>query len=333
MVIKAYIRCLAVTLLLSPTLQAAETATQAASATAHASPDGKDTYYAIVDGRRISMREYQLALQSGMRQKFYHGKIPEAQLAAFRQEVSQSLIDRVLLLEEAKRLALKPDEKQIAEQISAYEKRYADSERWKKNKQSMLPGLRQALVDESLLKVLEARVRTIASPTAEQVNNYYRANPGLFTTPEQLELSLIMLRVAPSAGTAAWQAAQEEAMQIVARLKKGADFAGLARIHSGDKSASQGGKLESLHQGMLAEPVQKAVDALKSGQLADPVVTLQGVAIIRLDKRISAKLNPLASVRERAAKLWQRQASELAWSDLKEALRSSARVSINTAAL
>jgi len=293
----------------------------------------ENTHFAIVDGQTISLQEFQSAYQAGVRKRFYHGKIPPEQLAAFKNEVSQTLIDRVLLIKEAKRLNVKADEKHVKEQIALYEKRYANQEFWKQHKSQVISGLRQALEEESQVKNLEAQIKNTPLPAIKDANAFYDANRALFTTPEKMRVSLILLKVAPSSPGDVWEAAKKEADQIIQRLQKGADFAELARIHSGDNSAAKGGDMGFVHKGMLAKPAQFALDNLKEKEISPAVMLLRGIAIFRLEERAEAELNPFDKVTERAQKLLQRENSKNAWADLLEQLRSKAKIEINTAAL
>lgn len=59
--------------------------------------------FATVNGEVISTAEFHEFLMTGVRQKFYHGKITAEEQAAFRSEMMQSIVDRVLLLQEARK--------------------------------------------------------------------------------------------------------------------------------------------------------------------------------------------------------------------------------------
>jgi len=139
-------------------------------------------------------------------------------------------------------------------------------------------------------------------------------------------VSLILLKVDPSSPSKVWPEAADEAADIVDRIRKGADFAELARIHSGDKSAENGGDMGYLHIGMLSKPAQDVLNLMKPGEVSEPVMLLQGVAIFRLEGVQPAQLNPLEKVKKRAKQLWTRENGEKAWSDLIARLRSQVTI-------
>jgi parvulin-like peptidyl-prolyl isomerase len=189
--------------------------------------------------------------------------------------------------------------------------------------------MRQRLENESRLQILEARVRDVPAPSEAQLRAYYDAHPETFTEPEQTKVSIILLKVDPSSSAEVWDAARKEAAALHERLKKGADFAELARMHSGDASAAQGGDMGYIHRGMLGELAQKAIDALKPGQNTAPVELLEGIALFRLVERQKPNLNDLATVKARAHDLWRRDEGERAWKGLIAKLRRETPIELH----
>ncbi len=306
-------------------------ATPAASApAAHRSHATSDTLFAEVNGQVISAGEYEATFLTMARQKFYHGKPPEAQIQALRLEVADRLINRVLLLNEVKRREIKADEKDIEATLADYDKRYGNSPGWQQNRETMLPGLSAKLREQQLLERLESEARTVSAASAEEIRAYYNSHTDLFTEPEKLHLSVILLKVDPSSPSSAWDKAEEEAAAIQRRIQAGADFGELARLHSGDGSAEKDGDMGYIHRGMLPEGMHEKVDKMQSGQLSDPIRVLEGYALLRLHDRRAPKLRAFEEVVGRATDLLQRERSEQAWKDFIASLRASAKIRIDT---
>lgn len=291
------------------------------------SADGQ-ALYARVGDREITVDQYKQAYQQAVRKRFYHGRPPEAELAAVREEVGDELITRELLLIEAERAGLKPDAKNIEATLEGYDQRYAESPRWQQERASLLGALKVRLEQDDLLRQIESKVRDIAPPGEEQLKAFYKQNLDKFTEPMQMKLSLILLIVDPSSSAEVWQAAMDTGNELVRQLENGADFAELARTYSGDVSAEKGGDMGYVHREMLSEPVQKAIDELEPGQITDAIRTLQGVAVLRLDHRRPERLRDYADVRERARDLWLRERSEAAWSRYRQKLKDGAPVTV-----
>lgn len=300
-------------------------------AAAAAAKDMHDRVFAVINGRAIPTTDYEQAFTALVRQRFYHGQIPENELAAVREEIKSKLVQRVVLLEEAERRQILPDGKMIDEALAGYEKRYTNSPQWQQNREALLPGLRKQLAEQSLVAQLDKQVRDVAAPTDAEVLGYYDSHPELFTEPEKLRLSVILLAVDPSSPATAWQATREEAKAIHGRLMGGADFEETARLHS-SLNAEKSGDMGYLHRGMLPESIQQKVDAFVVGKINEPLETLEGVAIFRLDDRLPAKKRDFADVASRARELLVRERQDSAWKSLIDRLVAKADVKFMHAA-
>jgi len=275
--------------------------------------------YAKVGDAVITLDEYNQSFQRTVRQKFYHSKPPEGELDEVHKAVADELITRQLLLQEAARRGLKPDETAISKTLDQYDQQYASSARWQQQRDVLLKKLQKKLSDEDVLQQLHSQVRNIAPPTDAQLKKYYQENPQKFTEPMQQKLSLILLVVDPSSAKDVWDAAMKEGQSLVKELQSGKD----------DVSSERGGDMGYIHREMLSEAAQKVVDELlKPGEISDAVSVLQGVAILRLDDRRSARLREYKDVAERARGLWLRDKSELAWTFLKDKLRLDTPVTV-----
>jgi len=140
---------------------------------------------------------------------------------------------------------------------------------------------------------------------------------------------VILLSVAPSATGEIWQAAQTEGVDLVERIRGGSDFEELARMHSADPSARNGGDMGYLHIGMLSGSAQEAVDELDIGTVSEPVQVLEGIAVFRLTDRKEASLQPYSAVSQRAHDLCKREEGERAWGQTIVTLRAQSNISLD----
>jgi parvulin-like peptidyl-prolyl isomerase len=290
-----------------------------------------DEVFAKVDDVVITRDEFEREVYTAARQTFYHGRAPSGEeFIEFRKDVADQMIDRKLLLLEARRRNLQPDHQSIDAKIAGYEARYGDTERWQSQGPQMVAALRAKFEEDSLIDVLEADVRSAAAPGENELRNFYSANPELFTEPAQNRVRVILLGVPPSADAPVWQAAREEARQILERLGEGASFEALARLHSSDPSAEEGGDMGFMHAGTLSPVAEDAINGLESGEVTEAIKVLEGMAIFQLAERKPEQLHEFADVRERAEELWRRQRGEQQWSDLVAELRSDSQVEVDT---
>jgi parvulin-like peptidyl-prolyl isomerase len=301
----------------------------AASAPAVAATTRAAMPFATVGDTVISGADFQRALAVAMRKKYYHAKPPEEEAARFQREVGEDVVNRVLLLAEAKRRGVQPDREKIKATVAGYDAQYGKSANWQANRDKMLAAVVPQLENESLMERFERIVKQVGEPTPAQARAYYDAHKELFVEPEQVKLSVIVLKVDPRSPQAAWNSAKDEAHRIHKKIAGGGDFAELAKLHSDDRTAAKGGAMEYTHRGMLPEPVQAAVDKLAPGTLAEPTQLLEGWAVLRLDARKAPVQRAYEQVTQRAAELWQREQAEQRWKQLIAELRRGTPVRID----
>jgi parvulin-like peptidyl-prolyl isomerase len=306
---------------------AADAAPQAPVAAA--APAAAAAVFANVGKAVITSEQYEAAFAQAARGKFYHGKPPEAEVAKLQREVGQKLVDEILLVAEAKRRNIQPDPAAVQKTIDGYDERYKDSAQWKANRARVLPGLKAKLEADNVMEQLTAQARNVPEPSEAEVQKYYADHKDKFTSPEQVHLRMILLKMDPSSSKPQWDAAREEGAAISKRLKAGANFEELAHLHSGDASAKRGGDMGYLHRGMLPEPAQKVVDDLKKGEISDAVTLLEGVAVFRLDDRKEPVLNSFESVKQRARDLYVRDRADQAWDAFIAKLRKDTPIKLD----
>lgn len=299
-----------------------------APAAASPTPPPAGQVVATVNGKPVTFREFNARYTAVMRERYYHGAPPAGQEEAVRKEVLDLLIENELLVEEAGRRGLKPDEAKLEQAAAAMEARYGAVPEWQKDRERVLSQMKEQIARQSLIEQAKKVLQEAPQPAPSEVRAYYEQKPELFTEPEKLSLSVILLKVDPGAPQADLEKTHEEAKGIYLRLKDGADFAELARQYSGDSSAEGGGNLGYVHGGMLPEKLQNKIDKFQVGVVAEPVRVLEGIAIYRLDERVAPVLRPFTEVEQRAQDLLKRDRQEQVWKDAISRLRGDARIEI-----
>ncbi|WP_435165023.1 peptidylprolyl isomerase [Falsirhodobacter sp. 1013] len=103
-------------------------------------------------------------------------------------------------------------------------------------------------------------------------------------------------------------ATEEEAKAVKQQLDDGADFATVAKEKSTDGAAQNGGDLGWFGQGMMIEPFQDAVAAMKVGEISAPVQTQFGWHVIKLNDTREAAKPTLDDVRDELTQEIQQKA-------------------------
>jgi len=295
-------------------------------------PSGGIAPFAMVGDALISLQHYNAVYNESSRNTFYHGKPPELEIAQMQRKVGDKLITDKLLVIEAQRRNIKPDEAEVEKKLALYERSNADDPRWLAMRDAMLPQLTRQIKDDVLAEQFSEMVRDVAAPSDKQLRQYYKDHADLFTQPEQVRVSRILIKVIPGADQDTWNTARDKLLDITKQVVEGgANFGELAQRHSDDDSAENMGDLGYLHGGMLAEGVQRIVDDMKLGDISGPIVTTEGVSIVQLTARDPASLNSFENVKERAAGLWQREEGEKALETLIADLKAKTRIWVNEA--
>ncbi|MDR0239570.1 MAG: SurA N-terminal domain-containing protein [Deltaproteobacteria bacterium] len=118
----------------------------------------------------------------------------------------------------------------------------------------------------------------------EDAAAWYERNQADATQPERMRLRHILLRLPEDAPESDVQKARQTLEATTAKLKKGADFAALAKQQSQDPgSAPDGGELGWIQRGQTVPAFETAALALKPGQISEPVRTQFGLHLIKME--------------------------------------------------
>ncbi len=290
---------------------------------------GIEGNFATVGDTPLPAAALQQYLLREVQRRYYHGEVPTAEVQPLIAELANELVVRELLIEEAKRRGLAADRDRVEQRLSEEMQKLAVQQPELVPEPEQLERIRQSMSEHDMVNQLREQVAAEVVPTPSAVQGYYDANPDKFTEPERVRVGLILLGVSPESMPDTWVAADREAAGIVEKLDAGADFAGLARLHSSDPSADSGGDMGYVHAGMVGAEIEAAMADLAVGETSQPIRVLEGVAIVKLLDRTESALLPFERVAERAEGLWLRDARDGAWSDLIEELRERTPVVVD----
>ncbi len=164
-----------------------------------------------------------------------------------------------------------------------------------------------------------------APVTDEQIAQYYNDHRGEFAHEKRVRLRYILLKAEGKDRDKADATALALANEIIAKLKKGKDFAALARRYSQDeKTRKNGGDLGYMEsRGMPGSLADKAF-AMKEGEFSDAIKTPQGYEIVRVEGIQEAGVTPLDEVKKDIRSLLGRDREERGREELKRAAYAKA---------
>ena len=238
--------------------------------------------------------------------------------------INDSLINEELLVEEARLNGIElmegEAEKALQDSLDANSiteaQLVSDLESNGLSKQDILDYFeRRAMIDIYLSKYLMPQINV----TDDEVQDYYDSNPDLFTTPEAINVSHILVDT------------EEEAEEIKALLDAGEDFEELARERSTGPSAPYGGNLGFIVRSQTVPAFEDAAFSLEEGDISDIVETDYGYHIIKLNERNEEGIVELDdALKENIREALKAEKSQIVARELLEQLRNKADIKIYT---
>ncbi len=126
--------------------------------------------------------------------------------------------------------------------------------------------------------------------TDEEKRAYFEEHRDDYKVEERRSLDIALLEKEPKPYD--WEVSFNKAKQLYDSVKAGADFGELAKQHSADGSAKNGGDLGWFNQGQMVPEFDKMVFAMKSNEVSEPVKTQFGWHIIKLHEKKEEKEKP-----------------------------------------
>jgi peptidyl-prolyl cis-trans isomerase C len=111
---------------------------------------------------------------------------------------------------------------------------------------------------------------------------------------------------------------KELAVELAEKIKKGGDFAALAKENSKDPgSKEQGGDLGFFGKGQMVPAFEEAAFKLTKDQVSEPIETQFGWHIIKLDEKRPRPVPPFDAVKERIVSTLTQQKAQQVGTDLR----------------
>jgi peptidyl-prolyl cis-trans isomerase SurA len=226
-----------------------------------------------------------------------------------QRDVLRDLIDQQLLLQKGKDLGITGDTELVKklddmrkqmnletmeELEKAAEAQGASYEEFKQN-------LRNQIVTQ---RVIGQEVGSKLNMSKDEEQKFYNEHKIEMEHPEDVRLSEILIapklppqKLGPDGKPqppteaetqAALAAAQAKANDLLEQLRKGANFADVAKKNSDGPSAKDGGDLSYFNRGTLAKELEDKVFALKAGEMTDVIRTKQGYVILEVTEHEAA---------------------------------------------
>jgi peptidyl-prolyl cis-trans isomerase D len=157
-------------------------------------------------------------------------------------------------------------------------------------------GDRFMTTESVALEFAELRLEQLAAqvaPTEAELRKVYDDNRANYVLEERRRTRHIVIPVTGDDDAAALKKAEG----VLAEARSGKDFAALAKQHSSDISAKDGGEIGFIEKKDFAGPIGDTLFSMKVGDIAGPVKSQFGYHILKLEEIQPAEGKPFEAVR------------------------------------
>jgi foldase protein PrsA len=251
---------------------------------------------AVVDGRPVPQSEYRALLaqarKSYANQKREFPKAGSQEYQTLKSQFVRLLVQRAQFEQVAEELGIEVTENQVDARLELIIAQYFGGDLTKYRAQLRAQGLserqvrgeiRAQIVSEEIFE----KVTKDAKVDDAAIAKFDEENKAQYSQPESREVRHILVK------------SRQQALDLAAQLKAGADFGELAKKFSQDVgSKANGGKL-TVSKGQTVAPFDRTAFLLKNDVISGPVKTEFGYHIIQpLADVKPAKVTPLKEVKE-----------------------------------
>lgn len=245
-----------------------------------------DKVVVTVNGQELKQLHFDRVMDKIFPLSGSHGGISEEKKARNMKKAVDRLIDEELLYQEAKRLGIKPDKKDLKIKLEKSIERVGGKERFNEALEHYgvsLKEFKRTLGKPGMVKeYLEKNVESKSEVSQEEVRAYYEKNRESHFMVHKRRFRHIVLKTDPGEQSS-WDVKKEKASGILENIRKGADFAEMAQKFSEGPRREKGGDTGYIARGQLLPELVKAGWDMKPGDVSDIIMTIYGFHIIKLE--------------------------------------------------
>ncbi|MBW2735258.1 MAG: peptidylprolyl isomerase [Deltaproteobacteria bacterium] len=235
-------------------------------------------------------------------------RLPKGQRAGrlkqFRRQALEQMVHQKLIEVEARRLKVRVTERELKRAVEdVMQKNKLSKEQLQealKAEGKTLADYKEQMLGPQLLrfKVINMQVRPRVSVSEDEIKSLYQKNLRSLGVEAKVRARHIFVSLPANAKAAVVAERKKQASALLVQLKKGADFAKLAKEKSQDSvTKADGGDLGYFGRGTLPSAIEDVVFAAKKGALLGPLRTERGFHLIELTDRKESSARPYKEVR------------------------------------
>lgn len=255
-----------------------------------------DRVIAVVNNDAITLAE----LQEAVAVYRYENQRTEPPSDELIHQFLTRMIENRLQLQEAERDKIVVEDAEVEEELAERIKKVnvksrEEFERLIKAQGLTMEGIKKRMRDGlKVSRLVRRKVAARVSVTDAEIGKYLEANRQKLETGLGYHARHILIVAEGADAQAGWEAARIKAELLRTQLLQGADFTELARQHSKDATAKDGGDLGTLKRGELAQDIEAQILGLQPGEISNPYRSSLGYHIFRLESKESLEGEGLA---------------------------------------
>ncbi|MDI6712609.1 MAG: peptidylprolyl isomerase [Anaerosomatales bacterium] len=280
---------------------------------------------AKVNGEKITREEFDSIVTVAKKQDTTLASLKEGDpmLLQYKRMILDSMIEAVLVRQEAKRLGIKVTDKDIDAKLAEIKASYPDENSFNevvKQSGMTMEQIRQSISDQLIYQALYDKVAPAPKISEDQIKKYYEDNKSTqFSKEPEAHLQHILFAENDKA----------TAEKVLKEIQGGADFGALAAKYSTDPgSKNSGGDLGSAPTSRYVKEFQEAADKLKVGEVSGLVKSQFGWHIIKKLGETPGGIQPYEEVKDLIKSTLEQEARTKTWNDYLAKLKEKAKIEI-----
>jgi parvulin-like peptidyl-prolyl isomerase len=275
---------------------------------------------AIVDGQNILLSELSDRIKKEMNLSADSASIDRTNYDLLKEEILSTMIDEKVMLLRARTLSLFVSDEELSKKIEEIRAYYTDDGFTRTlSAQNVDFGVwKEELRTRMLMeKLIVTDVNAKITVTEDEARAYYKTSRKRFEPGKRVRVAQIIVRE------------ERKAKALLNRLKRGEDFAKVAREESIGPEAVSDGDLGFVIPGVMPEEIDRVLFSHAPGSISEVIKSSYGYHIFKIiEKETSSKKN-WPEIKELVMAELKKQKEETAYSKWLEDLRSKVTVRID----
>ncbi|MBI5043451.1 MAG: peptidylprolyl isomerase [Nitrospirae bacterium] len=286
-----------------------------------------DKVVAVVNNEVITQSELEEIIQKPRKQimEDFSGVEQERLLNKLTRDILNRMIEKKLQLQVARQMNITVSKAEVDAALDDIKVKNAfpDDETFKRAlaaENMTLEQYKKELTEQlMIMRLVTKEVRSNVVISEEEIKRYYEEKKKDYTIPEEVKLRIIFFK---------GDNGIKKSEDVLGQIKKGADFADMAKKYSEDPTAKDGGDIGFVKKGHMLPAIENAAFSLKKGEVSNVIKADAGYYIIKIEDKKEPQYIPIEKVREEIEKSLYEQKANALYDEWLRDLRKNAHVEI-----